>query len=133
MVEVVLDSDVIIDWLRDERRASRLQNLVSQPTKYSFYITSVSQFELLVGGYATNTASKIIDQLTSFDILNFDYKAADIAAKFYASLRKKGETPPLKDLFIASICLSFDLPLVTRNKKDFVRFKGLDIMDLEKI
>lgn len=133
MVEVVLDSDVLIDWLRDEKRVNRLQSLVTQSSKYSFYITSISQFELLVGGYATNTYSSIIRQLVSFDVLNFDYKAADIAAKFYASFRKKGETPPLKDLFIASTCISFDLPLVTRNKKDFIKFKGLELIDLELI
>ncbi len=131
MVEVVLDSDVLIDWLRgDPKTGQVLERLIAKPFQYSFYITSITDFELLVGGFKTGTQTLVQSKIATFDTLNFDSRAAEIAARLFAELTVRGKTPPLKDLFIAAICISFDLPLATRNKRDFEQFKELRILDL---
>ena len=58
-------------------------------------------------------------------ILFLDDDAAMIAAQEQNRLRKKNQQVDIRDLFIASIVLANDLPLVTHNQKHFVNFGNL--------
>ena len=64
--------------------------------------------------------------ITSYDWTTEDSKKS---AQIHAILSKVGETLNVKDVLIAGLCLSRDVPLVTRNVSHFDRIKGLKVID----
>jgi len=52
---------------------------------------------------------------------------AEESSKVQAQMQRRGETPGLNDLYIASTALTLKLALVTRNAQDFRRIPGLKI------
>jgi len=61
----------------------------------------------------------------SLPILDYDRAAAEWHALERARLAAAGKTPPFIDAQIAAIARVNELVLVTSNKADFARFKGL--------
>ncbi|HET6611150.1 MAG TPA: hypothetical protein VFG83_04145 [Kofleriaceae bacterium] len=62
-------------------------------------------------------------------ILTYDAIAAEWHAQERARLAKTGRSAPFVDGQIAAIAAVSGLILVTRNVKDFRRFKGLEVSD----
>lgn len=67
--------------------------------------------------------------LASFPILDYGRAAAEWHAVERARLEAAGKTPPFVDGQIAAIASVNDLVLVTANKADFRRFKGLRVQN----
>lgn len=65
----------------------------------------------------------------SFPILPYDDVAAEWHAKERARLQRSGRTPPFVDGQIAGIAAARGLVLVTRNRKDFRPFRGVELED----
>ena len=61
----------------------------------------------------------------NFPILPYDSFAAKTHAKNRSKLVKQGLTPAFIDGQIASVAITHELILVTRNAKDFVNYKDL--------
>ena len=70
--------------------------------------------------------------LKSIPILPYDTGAAELHAEERARLSLKGETPSFVDGQIASISISNDLILVTRNISDFNKFKKIELENWHK-
>jgi tRNA(fMet)-specific endonuclease VapC len=68
----------------------------------------------------------------SFPILPYDEEAAGWHALERARLEKQGRPAPHVDGQIAAIAFANGLQLVTRNVKDFSRFRGLNVADWAK-
>jgi predicted nucleic acid-binding protein len=96
---------------------------------YNCKITSITVFELYCGNLKENEMI-MIDNLPK---LNFDNKSAKIAGSIFKKLKKKeGKIPPVKDLLIASTCISNNMLLLTYDN-DFKLFEkfGLKVKILE--
>jgi len=65
--------------------------------------------------------------LASFPILDYDRAAAEWHAMERTRLAAAGKTPPFIDGQIAAIARVNGLVLVTSNRTDFARFKGLRV------
>ncbi|MBU2616046.1 MAG: type II toxin-antitoxin system VapC family toxin [Nanoarchaeota archaeon] len=119
MVEkICLDSDVIINFLRkDPRTKTSLEKLGR-----NFYTTPINVFEIW-SGRISGEEEKIRDVLDSLDKNNFDEKAAIKAAEMNTELASTGNVLDFRDIFIASICITNNLCLLTENKKHFERMK----------
>ena len=65
--------------------------------------------------------------LQSLNILPFDKESGFISGKLSAELKMKGKPIGQNDLLIASIVLSNNLRLVTKNKKHFEAVSNLKI------
>jgi predicted nucleic acid-binding protein len=65
--------------------------------------------------------------LFGYDVLALDSKSADIAAKTYTDILRKGKDIGLKDLFIAAIALSYNAPILTRNVKHFQNVEAFKV------
>lgn len=74
-----------------------------------------------LGGYLETT-------LVTLPVLPYDDSAARWHAEERARLEAAGRTLPYADGQIAAIAATQDLTLVTRNAKDFKRFKGLRVV-----
>lgn len=75
--------------------------------------------------YATNQIQKL------YEILPFDDFAASIYSDLVSRLKMKGKLPQKLDLMIASIAISNNLILVTRNISDYQYIKEVSNLMLE--
>lgn len=127
---VCLDSDVLINFLRNDAKAINLiENLKKQRKSPS--TTSVNCFELLKGipKLSKMGQDKVADFLTNFNILSFNFDSSKIAAEIFDDLKSRGEMIDLADVLIASIAISNKEPLITGNLKHFKRMKELEMED----
>jgi tRNA(fMet)-specific endonuclease VapC len=119
----VLDTNVIIEIARNEELLDKVLKLDN-----TFYITSITRFELLVG----LPRKEELIWLDSLLELPFDRKSAEVAAYLHKKLREKGTPMGLRDLFIGAVSLANDLPLITLDGDfELLREFGLDVRFLK--
>ena len=115
-----LDTDIVIDFLRnDEKIVDAINNLENE----ELYITYITLCELYKGVYLSNKQDyelKIIyDFINNIDLIDFNVEACDFFGSEYARLSKEGKMTQESDLMIASIAKVNDMVIITRNKKHF--------------
>ena len=122
---MILDSDVIINFLRKDNEITRkilaLQNIEELST------TSINTFEVLRGLSKFNKIKEGREFLANLKILSFNFKASEKAAEIFEELRIKGEAIDALDLMIASIAIVNNETLMTKNTKHFERMHELKI------
>ena len=114
--EICLDSDVIIQLLRNDSNTQGVLN--SFDANYS--ITVINVFELWSGRVKNET---IYETISSFDVKEFDKPSSFLAGDIRKKLRASGEEIDIRDIFVAAICISNDIELFTYNKKHFERLR----------
>jgi len=76
--------------------------------------------------------SKLLAWLESgiryLQMLDFDTTTSENWAQLLADLRKQGRAMPVKDSLIAATARQFQLPIATRNAKDFA-FAGVKVVN----
>jgi predicted nucleic acid-binding protein len=100
-------------------------------------ITAVTVFERMRGYRVAIRDGKPFErQMQAFEalaanciVLPFDQEAAHVAAKIWSAVARR-DRQQLGDILIASIAVSRQLPLVTRNKQDFERLSKASAVDL---
>ena len=120
----LLDTSVIVDL--DRLDASQLPEEVA--------ISAVTLAELTAGPSATMDVAERArrqDRLqrieATFDPMPFDIRSARAYGRIHAAVVEQGRRPRRRfaDLLLAATALAEDLPLVTRNSKDFQGLDGL--------
>ena len=124
----VLDSDVLIDHLRDAGPGRELVDNLAATS--AFRITAVTAFELALGrAYARNPAPA--NALLAAPCLMLTREAAVRAGALLRELRAIGAGIDVRDAMQAGICLEAGAPLVTRNVRHFARVPGLQVSEPE--
>ncbi|HEV3071367.1 MAG TPA: type II toxin-antitoxin system VapC family toxin [Solirubrobacteraceae bacterium] len=122
----VLDSDVLIDHLRDAGPGRELVDELSATS--GFRITTVTVFELALGrSYAREPAPA--DALMAAPCLQLTREAALRGGALLRELRAINAGIEIRDAMQAGICLEVGLPLVTRNVRHFARVPGLRVVE----
>lgn len=122
---MVIDTSIFIEHLRvKDKKKSKLYAISGTS---QLYISSVTMYELLMGATDDNKQKDIKILTEDLPILPFDESVSIKAAEIYHQLRLENNMIEFRDIFIAATCLVFELPLITLNKKHFLRIKGLDI------
>ena len=125
---MVVDTSIFIDFLRAKKKEQTiLQNLSD---KHRLFISSVTLFELLVGATSKEKWVEVIELTEDIPVLGFSEKTSEIAAKIYQVLKKQNKIIEYRDIFIAATAISNGLPILTLNKKDFLRIKDLELVEL---
>jgi predicted nucleic acid-binding protein len=136
---VVLDTDTLSELSRNHplvrARASRYLQRFGRLT-----ITSITAFERLRGYHAALRNGRPFErQLHAFEallascvILPLDADAARIAASLWARATTR-QRRRLGDLLIASIAMSRQLPLATRNRRDFAALGAKGVAELRLV
>jgi tRNA(fMet)-specific endonuclease VapC len=65
--------------------------------------------------------------MTPFQTIPLTMEIVEESSKVQAQMQRRGLTPGLSDLYIASTALTLKLALVTRNDQDFKRVPGLRV------
>jgi len=118
----VLDSDVLIDYLRGTGPGRDLVRALAQGIGYR--VTAVTAFELALGrSYRENP--RPVHVLLSTPLLTLTRKAGLRGGALLGELRRGGETIDVRDAMQAGICLETGATLVTRNVSHFERVPDL--------
>jgi tRNA(fMet)-specific endonuclease VapC len=120
----VLDSDVLIDYLRGAGAGWDLLRRIRDTLE--FRITSVTAFELALGRTFPSDAAR---SLLAAPCLNLTRAAAVRGGEMLRELRAEGAAIDMRDAMQAGICLTADAPLITRNLRHFERVRGLAVTD----
>ena len=120
--EICLDSDVLIDLINGDK------SILNWFQDYKISITSISSFEFALGNITTEEANEL---LAPFNILSLNKKESILAADIFKKLNKKALGLDFRDIMIASICISNNVSLLTKNFKHFKRLKeyGLKLFE----
>ncbi len=122
----VLDSDILIDHLRDAGPGRELVDELSATSGY--LITAVTAFELALGrDYAHDPAPTAA--LMAAPCLSLTQGAALRGGALLCELRAAGKGIDIRDAMQAGICLEAGAPLVTRNVRHFERVPGLEVSE----
>ena len=128
---IVADSDVLIDALAGVQPAATVVARGIRTRQLA--IPAIVHFELLVGARTSDGLEQVRLLLRPMAVLPFEQEAAELAASAGRRLADLGRSLPMADLAIAGICLSLDVPLLTRNRKHFERIEGLRLEPLETL
>ncbi|MGB3283721.1 type II toxin-antitoxin system VapC family toxin [Mycolicibacter algericus] len=119
---VVVDTDLVIDFLRGKGPGVPLvRELVAS---HRLRVTAITAFELRVGADFLARRDDIL-RLVRSRTFPLDSRSALRAGDVAAALQRDGQDIGMADCLQAGICLNFDLPLATRNRKHFQRVDGL--------
>jgi tRNA(fMet)-specific endonuclease VapC len=125
-ISPVLDSDVLIDYLRGSGPGRDLVRELG--ATLAFRVTAVTAFELALGcSYARDRAP--VDALLAAPCLMLTRGAALHAGALFCELRSAGAGIEVRDAMQAGICLEAQVPLVTRNVRHFARVPGLQVTE----
>jgi tRNA(fMet)-specific endonuclease VapC len=120
----VLDSDVLIDYLRGAGPGRDLVRVLIQGVGYR--VTAVTAFELALGGsYRENP--RPVHALLAAPLLTLTRKAGLRGGLLLGELRRRGEPIDVRDAMQAGICLETGATLVTRNVAHFKRVPDLKL------
>ncbi len=129
-----LDTSFLVDLMREARRAEEgpatLQ--LSEMEDDELWISVHSVCELFAGVEMSARPSKerakvevLVGQL---QIAYPGEEFASVYGRLLADLTKRGQRIAVMDMLIATAALIDGAPLVTRNRKDFERVPGLEIL-----
>ena len=126
---VVLDTDILISYLRGNEKAVKLVLDLKKEENF-LNITVFNVAELYKGCYAMKNVAKGLMKLKVLlealdEILTFNTYAIEEYAKISADLKKRGLSIGVIDELIASICIVHDQKFYTGNTKHFERVENL--------
>lgn len=122
--EPVLDSDVLIDYLRGAGPGRDFVRGFAGPAGYR--VTAVTAFELALGRSYRESPGPV-DALLAAPVLTLTRRAGLRGGALLHELRSRGTPIDVRDAMQAGICLEADSPLVTRNVSHFDRVPGLRV------
>jgi tRNA(fMet)-specific endonuclease VapC len=130
-MKLMLDTNICIDLIR-ERPQSLLERLSSHAVG-DVGISVITLAELEYGVSKSTRRAKnreALDQFVSpLEVAAFERQSTAVYGRLRAALEKKGRSIGSMDLLIAAHAVSFDVPLITHNVREFRRVPGLRIED----
>lgn len=123
MVGYIVDSDIIINFLKGKGDADQILRNVK---KSQIYVSVISVGEVLEGVVGQEERGEEARKLFgSWKVLAINMQTVEIFAQMRSIMRKQGILIDNMDLLIAATAIEHDLILITNNKKDFQRIRGL--------
>jgi predicted nucleic acid-binding protein len=122
---LLIDTDVLIDYSRGiEKTKGILKNL--EPN-YNLAISVVTQLELMVGCENKADFKSLQKFLSNFEIIQLSKSTSEKAVDLFKKYRlSHGVLIP--DMLIASTALTLEIPLLSKNRKDFRFINELDLI-----
>lgn len=124
---ILIDSDILIDVLRNQQRAA--ERLLALSELESLAVGAVTQMELIVGCRNGQELQRVERLLSGFEIQDL---TIDISRQSVNLLREYRLSHGLlmADALIAATALVNEMPLLTRNQRDYRFIEGLELLPL---
>ncbi len=126
-MKYLLDTNILIDFFRNEPKAVKLITKIAQE---GFVISVITLAEYLVGAYKSNNPEKNIQNFENFlnsndiSVIEIDSNIAYTYAQNMSTLEQKGRKISGFDMLIAASAISKKLILVSGDRA-FIRIKEL--------
>ena len=95
------------------------------------FTSSINLHELIKGANLSNdilkNTAKVNELMQTISILPFDRKCAVISGNISAKKEIRAKPIGQNDIFIGAVAVSYNLKLITRNKKHFESIENLEI------
>lgn len=123
---VILDTNIIIDHLRQQSDSSLLIKINQIEGKDSLAISTITVQELFEGKSTKNDQklNELLSILSPFKIIEYNLETAQLAGKIARDLKNPIE---FADSAIAATCIQNNLKLLTLNIKHFSNIPDLDL------
>ena len=120
----LIDSDILIDYLRGQERARVFLLEASRETV--LWISIISVVEIYSGKEMENLikANRVDEFLSNFEIVWLSPSVARRAGEL-----RRNYQGPFADMIIAASALEYNLGLATRNIKHFNTIKNIKLID----
>jgi tRNA(fMet)-specific endonuclease VapC len=128
---ICIDTGVLIRYLRGQDPSATAVERAVRESDCS--ITSITAYEILFGLARSQRSIGEEDLLDALAVLPFDLGASRRAAALHDELIRRNQDIGVKDVMIAAVCLSNDLPLLTLNARHFERVAGLAVVGPERL
>ncbi len=123
--KVCMDTDVVLDFFKGEMKTVQKIKQYSQADKLC--ITSLSYFELLTV-IQGSPRWEVINIVEKMEMLDFDRKAAVQASKMYKHAIEGHLKLGMRELVIASVCISNKALLLTGKRQPYEGIKELQFV-----
>ena len=128
MTKVLLDTDIIVDFLRNGLDASNIFMDIKSKNVQAF-VSVITTFELYNGALLSNNPKQRLHELAvmlqQIEIIQFDNTQSYVASKIYSYLVKKGLKIEMRDILISACAISKNIKIITNNRKHFNRIPEL--------
>lgn len=125
MDQVVVDSDIIIDYLRTGGGLMISLLKAQLEGRIRINISVVSIYELFVGRSSKEEEGVILEIIGKFNTISLDDKIAKLAGELTRDNKFESSGP--FDLFVAATAILCDSSLATKNKKHFSKIPNLKL------
>ncbi len=123
---ILMDTTVLIDHLRKKRKDPTLFYQIT--ADYDVAISAITEFEFRVGATLENRAF-IEEMLDTIPITPFSTECVECATQIYHELKRQNQLIELPDILIAATALTHEMPLLTLNRKHFMRVANLILLE----
>jgi len=120
----IVDTDILIDYSRGIEKAKA--SIVKLETDNRLAISVITQLELMVGCVNKQDFKLLKTFLKDFEIIPLNSTISDKAVELFEKFRlSHGVMIP--DMLIASTAIILEVPLISKNQKDFRFIKELKL------
>lgn len=109
---ILIDTSVLVDFLR-----TKDQSLFAKFRSLPVAVCGITRAEILHGAKSPKDESRLSVFLNAFVPIRIPEWQWDTLGVFLAELRSHGITVPFRDAAIASLAVSYDIPLWTRDEQ----------------
>ncbi len=131
MENILIDTDVVIEYLRSKNKSST--ELIKLLQKHDVFASAISEFELYLGARTERHQKDLEIVFNVVEIIPFDVGCGKTAASIWKARESTHQHPEIKDIFIASIAIHNDLWLRTFNEKHFKGIENLKMWKANKV
>jgi predicted nucleic acid-binding protein len=130
MAEILsVDTCFLIDLEREQRRGGRgPAGMFVNDHLEAEYRLSMVVFGEFAAGFDRPDHPRLEVVRKGFEIIDIDEGTALVYARLYRHLREQSCLIGANDLWIAACAVQNELPLVTRNREEFSRVPGLQVI-----
>lgn len=121
---ILVDTSVWIEFFRPDTVAGSL--LETLLTESSVVTCGIVLFELMQGVKSEKEKASVMNALSGLPYLEMNEQLWQKSAELSSSLKKKGLTLPLSDIFIATVAIEYNLSVFTLDRH-FEQIPGIVI------
>lgn len=129
MKTLVVDTDVISYVFKgDTRGALYEQHLQDSALLVSFMTVAELEYWALARNWGQATRQRMQQHLSGYTQIMPDSEMCRLWAGIYFSVNSVGRKISVQDAWIAATAISYQVPLVTHNRKDYSAVNGLTVI-----
>lgn len=127
-MDFLIDTTLLIDLWREQKKPGLATRFAREHADNTAGLPWMVMGEFLRGAYAVGVSrSQVEPFLDAYVVVWPGRETLDRYARLYNELRKANQMVGPNDLWIAAAALEHNIPLVTRNRDEFGKIKGLTV------